>query len=69
MARDKDNSKVSVRIKGEFDIDLRDIVKEILTEIEGEGGGHKNAAGAIISKDQEEDFIKQATQVLDNLEF
>ena len=33
------------------------------------GGGHKQAAGAIISIDQEQDFVKQAVKVLDELEF
>lgn len=69
LAHDGPNIKVSTRIKGEYDIDLRDVIKEILEQVEGEGGGHKQAAGAIISIDQEQDFINQAVKVLDKLEF
>ncbi len=69
MAKDDNNLKVSVRIKGEFDIDLRDIVGEILEEVEGEGGGHKNAAGAIIPSDQEAVFLNRTNEVLDKLVF
>lgn len=69
LAHDGNNVKISTRIKGEYDIDLRDVIKEILKQVEGEGGGHKNAAGAIISKDQEQDFIKKAIDVLEKLEF
>lgn len=68
VAKDNDHSKVSIRIKGDYELDLRDIIKEILTNTDGEGGGHKNAAGAIIPNDSKDKFIEVAVEVLDKLE-
>ncbi len=64
MARSADFTKVSLRVVSDTSMDLRDIVSEITAKAGGEAGGHKLAAGAIISKDNEENFIKIAEEVM-----
>ncbi|MEM4260443.1 MAG: DHH family phosphoesterase [Candidatus Woesearchaeota archaeon] len=45
---------------------LKEIISKILKRINhGEGGGHLNAAGAIIDTDKEEEFIEAAKIILD----
>jgi single-stranded DNA-specific DHH superfamily exonuclease len=60
-------TKISLRVSsnGE-DIDLRNILKEIVTSAGGEAGGHQYAAGALIDTKYEEKFIETAKQVLKN---
>jgi RecJ-like exonuclease len=63
MARDDDKIKVSIRAASNGnEKDLKDIITKICEKIEGQSGGHKNAAGAIISKDKEQEFIKEAVK-------
>ena len=50
--------KVSMRANN-HDIDLREIIKKIAN-----GGGHSNACGAFIKKDQEDEFISNIKDVL-----
>jgi nanoRNase/pAp phosphatase (c-di-AMP/oligoRNAs hydrolase) len=62
MAYNKDKIKVSSRICGRDKISNCPNLKEIMDSIienlgSGESGGHKMAAGCIISKDKEEAFI------------
>jgi single-stranded-DNA-specific exonuclease len=65
MARDADSqTKVSIRIKGESSLDMKEIISQIVSVTGGEGGGHKNAAGGIIPTKTEEEFIKEAEIVL-----
>lgn len=66
MARSADFTKVSLRVVGNPDIDLRDIIGEIAARAGGEAGGHKLAAGAIISRENEDKFISAAKEVLGN---
>lgn len=63
---DNNNIKISLRIAGARDkeIDLRDIVKEIIAKTGGEAGGHARAAGALIPKEKEQEFIKEAKIIL-----
>ena len=70
MAYDKDKIKVSSRISGrekteETPRNLKDLMEEIIELIGGESGGHKLAAGCIISKDKEEAFIELIKKKLD----
>jgi len=62
----EDTTKVSLRISGRNnDVDLREIVDKITTNIPGaEAGGHKEAAGAIIPLEKEKELIKEAKRVL-----
>jgi single-stranded-DNA-specific exonuclease len=59
--------KVSLRITGNSDsnVDLRIIVKEIITDSDGYGGGHKLAAGASIPQEKEDIMVRNALSVLD----
>lgn len=63
MAYDDDFIKVSLRInlrnEQKLNINLKDIITEISEKVNAQAGGHKNAAGAIIPRDKEEEFIKE----------
>jgi RecJ-like exonuclease len=51
--------KVSARAsKSIKEINLRDIILYAAKEVEGEGGGHKYAAGAFIPKDKKQEFVR-----------
>lgn len=60
------DTKVSIRCAGlrENDVDLRQIIMNIAKKINAMGGGHKEAAGAIIPQDKETEFIKVAEEML-----
>jgi RecJ-like exonuclease len=63
-------TKVSLRIAGNKiskDIDLRDVMKSIVSKVGGEAGGHAQAAGAIIPTTEEEKFIGIAKNTLRRL--
>jgi len=45
-------------------LNLKEIITRIVKEIGGEGGGHAGAAGAFISKENVETFIKSAEKLL-----
>ena len=58
-------TKISLRSTDSKDIDLRSVMGEIIHELPGcEGGGHANAAGAIIPTKMEEVFIERAKLIL-----
>ncbi len=70
MAYNQDKIKVSSRICGrdkkeENPRNLKQIMDEITELIGGESGGHKFAAGCVISKDKEEAFIDLVKKKLD----
>jgi RecJ-like exonuclease len=55
---DDDRIKVSARTsKNIKEINLRDIILYAAKVVEGEGGGHKHAAGAFIPKDKRQEFV------------
>ena len=59
--------KISLRLAGykEQDLDLRELIMEIIGKLgSGSVGGHKQAAGAVISQDNEEKFLEYAKEVL-----
>ena len=62
----EETTKVSLRVVGrDKDNDLRSLVDKITQPIQGaEAGGHKEAAGAIIPTEQEDNFIEEAKRVL-----
>ena len=67
MARnpEDDTTKLSLRIVGnENDIDLKQVLKLMVLSVKGDYGGHKRAAGGRIPQDMEEEFIKNAIDVL-----
>jgi len=70
MAYNQDKIKVSSRISGrrnatEGGRNLKEIMDSITELIGGESGGHRFAAGCVISKDKEEAFIELIKKKLD----
>ena len=62
-----DRVKVSMRVANGKDVNLKKLMGEIIQRVgSGQYGGHNHAVGAIIKKDQEENFIGIARQVLKN---
>ncbi len=57
MAYDKDKIKVSARIVGKAEKNLKEILEKSLVEFEAEVGGHQAAAGCLLKKEDEEKFI------------
>ncbi len=64
---DNKTTKVSLRFSGSKEVNLKEIVSEIVEKIGGEAGGHKNAAGALISTENEERFIEEAKNSFEKL--
>jgi len=58
MAYYEDKIKISARNVGRKGRNVREILDSIVKETGGEVGGHEFAAGAMISKDKEKDFIE-----------
>lgn len=70
LARNHDDTtKVSLRIVGNPDnINLKEIIEQIIGQLKnGSSGGHSFAAGAIIDTDKEEEFLKIAEEILNNI--
>ncbi len=65
LAYNDDKIKVSARIVGKKGRNVRDVLNKAIIPIGGEVGGHPNAAGCIISKEKEQDFIFELKKVLD----
>lgn len=49
--------KVSARLARDLSLNLRDIITKAASAVDGEGGGHKYAAGGLIDKEKEEEFV------------
>ena len=66
FAESEDNNiKVSARVSRDLkQINLRNVVVEAAKKIGAEGGGHPMAAGAIITKDKEKEFINIVDSLL-----
>lgn len=69
MSRNDDNTtKISLRYSNKQDnVNLYEIISKITKMVNGEFGGHKNAAGAIINTNLEEQFITKAQELFKNL--
>jgi len=67
MSYDKDRIKVSARVAGRNGRNVREILENTIKETGGECGGHALAAGCIIAKDKEKEFINSLLKSL-NLE-
>ena len=57
MAYNKEKIKVSARIVGKNGKNMCEILSSVVKAIGGEYGGHKNAAGCLIEKEKEAEFI------------
>lgn len=56
-----DNTKISIRCTGrDSKINLKEILNSITSKLGYEAGGHRNAAGALIPRDREMEFIELA---------
>jgi len=56
--------KCSLRYCGSNDVDLKEVIDNIVSRVEGESGGHKNAAGAFFSIEKEKPFLEAAMSTL-----
>lgn len=65
MAYDEDKIKVSARIAGKNGRNVREVLAKVVVPMEGEVGGHPNAAGALIPKEKEAEFIKEVQNILE----
>ncbi|MBI2452206.1 DHH family phosphoesterase [Candidatus Pacearchaeota archaeon] len=65
LGYNEDKIKVSARIVGKKGRNVREILSRAVVSIGGEVGGHPNAAGCLISKEKEEEFISELRKVLD----
>jgi len=59
--------KVSVRSVGEAKRDLKALISNVVEKVGGICGGHKYAAGALISQDKEEIFLKEVKEQFTDL--
>ncbi|MEK6881172.1 MAG: DHH family phosphoesterase, partial [Nanoarchaeota archaeon] len=65
MAYDNEKIKVSARLSGRTGRNLREILEQVISKIGGEFGGHAQAAGAVIDKIKEQEFIKEIKSSLE----
>ena len=57
MASSENKIKVSARVVGNVGRNIRELLTKVMEKIGGEVGGHEFAAGCLLSKDKEKDFI------------
>ncbi len=65
LAYSENKIKVSARIAGREGRNVREVLEKVVVPLGGEVGGHPNAAGCLISKDHESQFIEELKKVLD----
>ncbi len=65
LAYNQDKIKVSARIVGSEGRNVRDVLHRAVVSLGGEVGGHQNAAGCLISREQETIFINELQKVLE----
>jgi single-stranded-DNA-specific exonuclease len=65
LTYNEDKIKVSARVVGRKGRNVRDVLHRVVVPLGGEVGGHENAAGCLISKEQEGVFIESLKKALD----
>jgi RecJ-like exonuclease len=65
MAYYEDKIKVSARNVGREGRNVREILESVVSEVGGESGGHEFAAGCIVSRDKEKEFIESLKKNLE----
>lgn len=65
MAQNKDKIKISGRIAGRNGRNIREILDSVVQEVGGESGGHALAAGCLIAKEKEKEFIETLQKKLE----
>ena len=58
MAQNEEKIKISARMAGRNGRNIREVLDSIIKKIGGESGGHAFAAGCLIEKEKEEQFIE-----------
>lgn len=57
--------KVSARLSGREGRNVREVLSRVVVPLGGEVGGHPRAAGCLISREKEREFISEVQKVLD----
>lgn len=65
LAYDKEKIKVSARLAGRTGRNVREVLHRVVVPLGGEVGGHPNAAGCLIPRSREKEFISELRRVLD----
>ncbi len=65
LAYNEDKIKVSARMVGREGRNIREVLNRVVVPLGGEVGGHPNAAGCLISKEKESQFIQELQKVLE----
>ena len=65
MAYNKDKIKVSARMVGKSGKNMREVLSSVIEIIGGEVGGHQAAAGCLIEKGKESEFLKELKKKLE----
>ena len=65
MAYNQDRIKVSARITGECNKNLKEVLEKTVISIEAEVGGHQKAAGCLIRKQDEKVFLEELKKNLE----
>lgn len=65
MAYDQDKIKISARLAGRKGRNVREVLTQALIPLAGEVGGHPNAAGGLITRNQEAQFLEEIKKVLE----
>jgi nanoRNase/pAp phosphatase (c-di-AMP/oligoRNAs hydrolase) len=65
LAYNKDKIKISARIAGRQGRNIREVLTRVVLPLGGEVGGHSNAAGCLITKEQEALFLEELRKVLE----
>ncbi len=65
MSYDKEKIKVSARVAGRKGRNVKEIIERCIKNIEGECGGHPAAAGCLIPREKEKEFIENLTKSLE----
>jgi len=65
LAYNEDKIKVSARMVGKEGRNVREVLNQIVVPMGGEVGGHPRAAGCLISKENEVQFIQELQKVLE----
>jgi single-stranded-DNA-specific exonuclease len=65
LAYNQDKIKVSARISGKSERNVREVLSKVVIPLGGEVGGHPGAAGCLISKEKESIFISELQKTLE----
>lgn len=62
MAYNQDKIKISARIAGKSSRNLKEVLEKTVMNMKAEVGGHEQAAGCLIKREDEEQFVQQLTK-------